>query len=103
MASRPVPLSALKVCAQLAKTSIRRLESAIECSENVLNTNMRLTAGEREHYRQAIACAKKEMLPLFRQLSEVKLPRAQPKTKKKIGRPSNAEIARNKAARQRER
>ena len=98
MASRPAPLSALRVCKRLSKNSIRRLQSAIECSENVLENNVRLTNGERDHYAAAIACAR-EMLAGFERVQAEKLPKAPPKTKRKIGRPSNKEIAKREAER----
>lgn len=98
MAARPNPLSALKLCVQLAKNSRRRLEAAIECAENTLDTNVRLTASERTHYAEAISAAR-DMLPLFTSLANVALPRAPAKTKRRIGRPSHKEIAKAEAQR----
>ncbi len=101
MASRPAPLSALRVCTRLAKNSIRRLESAIECTQSALDTNSRLTAKERAHYYLALRSAE-EMVRGFELVIKVRLPKAPPKTKKKIGRPSNKDIARSEAARRTE-
>ncbi len=98
MAARPNPLSALKLCQSLAKNSRRRLEATIECAEAALETNVRLTAAERGHYQEAIASAKK-MLPLFTQVATSLLPKAPPKVKRRIGRPSQREIARAEATR----
>ncbi len=98
MAARPNPLSALKLCQSLAKNSRRRLEATIECAEAALETNVRLTTAERAHYSDAIAAAKK-ILPLFTQVTGVVLPKAPPKVKRRIGRPSQREIARAEASR----
>ena len=92
MAARPNPLSALKLCTSLAKNSRRRLEATIQCAESALDNNVRLTASERQHYEDAIAAATK-MLPYFTQISAVALPKAPPKGKRRVGRPSHKEIA----------
>jgi hypothetical protein len=98
MAARPNPLSALKLCQSLAKNSRRRLEATVECAEAALETNVRLTAAERAHYTEAIAVAKKMLAP-FTQVTSLVLPKAPPKVKRRIGRPSQREIARAEATR----
>lgn len=98
MAARPYPLSALKLCIRLAKNSRRRLEASIETTENVLETNIRLTPAERAHYREAINAAK-AMIAGFKDIAATPVPRAAPSTPRKIGRPSQKEIAKAEASR----
>jgi hypothetical protein len=88
----------LKLVTRLAQNSRRRLEVSIENVENALDTNVRITAGEREHYRECVEAAK-ELSEAFGAIADAKLPKPAPKVKRKIGRPSQREIAKAEAQR----
>lgn len=98
MAARPNPLSALKLVTRLAHNSKRRLDVSVENTKAALENNVRLTPAERKHYEECIACAK-ELAENFDMLSEAKLPKAPPRVPRKVGRPSQKEIARAEALR----
>lgn len=102
MAARPNPHRALRLCVHLARNSVRRLESSVESTQNVLDTNVRLTSAERDSYRQALAVAE-ELLSLFGKISAVVMPKpARAPAQRRIGRPSKEEVARGEALRRKE-
>lgn len=100
MAARPTPNRALALCIQLANNSKHRLETLIKAASNAMENNVRLTARDRSHYTAAIAVAEK-MHKLFSEIAELRLPRDLADTPRKVGRPSQKEVAAAKARRAR--
>lgn len=98
MAARPNPLSALKLVTRLAHNSRRRLEVSIESVVSALENNVRLTPAEQQHYRECIAAAR-ELAGAFEEIAQARLPKPAPKVKRKIGRPSQKEIAKAESLR----
>lgn len=98
MAARPAPLIALKLCRRLAHTSSRRLESAIYVTQAALDNNTKLTAAERDAYEAAISTAKR-MSDAFERIEKIPLPKDAPKTARRPGRPTKADVARAEALR----
>jgi hypothetical protein len=92
MAARPNPSSAIRMCVQLAKNSVRRLDAATESAETAIDNNARLTPAEQEHYVATTAQARR-MRKLFAQIAGeiVALP-PRSRTGRKIGRPSKYDV-----------
>ena len=94
MAARPNPHSSLRVCIQLARNSIRRLEAAIDSTKAALDTNTRLTPHEQASYTRAVDSAV-AMKSQFEEIAETKLPSPPSQgAPRKIGRPTRDEVAR---------
>ena len=91
MAARPVPLSALTLCKKLATNSVARLDAAIIAAQNALETHPRLSASERTHLEEAIEVAW-VMYEAFEKIAACKLPKKPKSGKRKVGRPSAAEL-----------
>lgn len=92
MAARPRPLSALHLCKRLASASIERLDATISRTKTALQTNLLLTAAERNHYAAAIQSAEK-LRDAFRRASKVPVPKQAPSSPKRgPGRPSRADL-----------
>lgn len=93
MAARPQPLSSLTLCRRLAKNSVKRLKTTVECVDDALSTSLRLTADDRAHYR-ATNVAAAAQIAAFEKVLSVPLPKAPAKPRaRKIGRPSLEELA----------
>jgi hypothetical protein len=99
MAARPNSLRTLEYGVRLASNHLDRLEEMIEMTERALEHNRLLSPEEHKGYKTCVQVAKKQRAQ-FRKVLEIELPDVDTTTtRRKRGRPSNAELEALHAAR----
>lgn len=93
MSARPAPHRALRFCVQLAKNSVRRLDTQLEVIAIAIETNTRLTPAEQAEYRAAASFATK-LREAFAKIAVMKVPEpSEPEAPRKRGRPTKDDVA----------
>lgn len=93
MSARPAPHRALRFCVQLAKNSVRRLDTQLEVIAIALETNTRLTSAEQAEYRAAATFAGK-LRDAFVKIAAMKPPEpSESDVPRKRGRPTKDDVA----------